>query len=53
MAMLSDPEARDDGIKSGMEIDPVPGVELEALINRLYKTPPEVIALVKKIVEAR
>ena len=52
-AMLRDPAVIAEGVKEGMDIDPVSGSDLQALIQRLYTTPPEVLALVRKFNEAR
>ena len=36
--------------KAGLEVDPVPGAEMDRLIAQLYKTPPEIVAEAKKAV---
>ena len=52
-AMLHDATVIADAAKEGMDIDPVPGSELQSLVQRLYDTPPDVIALVRKFNDAR
>ena len=46
--MLKDPQFLADAAKQNMDIDLVPGTELQRLVNELYTTPPEVIEIVKK-----
>jgi tripartite-type tricarboxylate transporter receptor subunit TctC len=46
--MLKDPEFLTDAAKQNMDIDLVPGTELQRLVGELYATPPEVIEVVKK-----
>ena len=36
--------------KAGLEVDPVPGAEMDRLIAELYRTPPDIIAEAKKAV---
>jgi tripartite-type tricarboxylate transporter receptor subunit TctC len=52
-AMMGDPELRAEAAKVHLEVDPVSGSELQALVDRLYGTPPDVINIVKKINPAR
>jgi tripartite-type tricarboxylate transporter receptor subunit TctC len=47
-AMLKDPQFLADAAKQNMDIDLVPGTELQRLVGELYATPPEVIEIVKK-----
>jgi tripartite-type tricarboxylate transporter receptor subunit TctC len=42
-AAMSDPEFRADAEKSQMDVDPMTGEEMEALIKRIYAAPPEVV----------
>lgn len=35
--------AREEAAKLGIDIDPVPGVEIEAMLKRLYASPPEIV----------
>jgi tripartite-type tricarboxylate transporter receptor subunit TctC len=46
--MLKDPEFRADAAKQGMDVDLVPGAALQKLVDELYATTPEIIAIVKK-----
>lgn len=48
-AMMKDPELLDEAAKQGLDVDPVSGSEIAALVNRLYDTPPDVLDLVRKI----
>ena len=47
-AMLKDPQFLADAAKQNMDIDLVPGTELQRLVGELYATPPEVIEIVKR-----
>jgi tripartite-type tricarboxylate transporter receptor subunit TctC len=46
--MLKDPQFLADAAKQDMDIDLVPGTELQRLVGELYATPPDVIEIVKK-----
>ena len=48
--MMKDPELIAEAAKQGLEIDPVSGEEMQALVDRLHTAAPEVVELVKKIV---
>jgi tripartite-type tricarboxylate transporter receptor subunit TctC len=47
-AMLKDPQFLADAAKQNMDIDLVPGSELQKLVNELYATPADVIEIVKR-----
>jgi tripartite-type tricarboxylate transporter receptor subunit TctC len=47
-AMLKDPQFLADAKKQNMDVDLVPGTELQRLTSELYATPPEVIETVKR-----
>jgi hypothetical protein len=47
-AMLKDPQFLADAAKQNMDIDLVPGTELQRLVGELYATPQEVLEIVKK-----
>jgi len=49
LAAMNDPELKADANKLRLEADPVPGTEMQKLVESLYSTPPDVIALIKKI----
>jgi tripartite-type tricarboxylate transporter receptor subunit TctC len=49
LAMMRDPGLKADALKAKLEIDPVSGVAIQTLVDRLYATKPDVIDLVKKI----
>jgi tripartite-type tricarboxylate transporter receptor subunit TctC len=42
-AVMKDPEYRADAQKQGLEVDPARGVEIEALVRKIFASPPEVI----------
>jgi tripartite-type tricarboxylate transporter receptor subunit TctC len=52
-AMMQDPELLADAARQSLDIDPVSGAEMQALVERLYRAPPEVVDLAKKINNAR
>lgn len=49
-ATMTDKIFLDDAAKRKLDIEPVPGVDIAPLIDKLYRTPPHVIARVKEIV---
>ena len=51
--MLRDQAIIAEGEREGMDIGVIPGRDLESVIQRLYTTPPEVVALVRKFSESR
>ena len=53
LAMMKDPELRAEAAKLKLEVAPVPGQEMQELIEQLYGSPPDVIELVKKINSAQ
>jgi tripartite-type tricarboxylate transporter receptor subunit TctC len=53
LAMMDDPELRAEAAKLKLEIAAVPGREMQALVEQLYGSPPEVVELVKKINSAQ
>lgn len=48
-AMMNDPELRADAARLKLETEPVPGREMQGLVEQLYSAPPDVVELVKKI----
>jgi tripartite-type tricarboxylate transporter receptor subunit TctC len=48
MATMRDQELLADAQKIGLDIDPISGEELQGLAQRIYATPPEVIARAKQ-----
>jgi tripartite-type tricarboxylate transporter receptor subunit TctC len=52
-AMMKDPELLDEAAKQGLDVDPVSGTEIAALVEHLYDTPPDVLDLVRKINASR
>ena len=49
MATMSDPAFLADARQRGLDIDPMDGAEIQALVEQLYKTPPEVVERVRPI----
>ena len=49
---MSDPDFRADAEKRGLDLEITRGVEIQSLIEKIYKTPPQVIERVKKIVQS-
>jgi tripartite-type tricarboxylate transporter receptor subunit TctC len=47
-ATMKDPGFLAEARKAGLEVDPVPGAEMDRLIAELYKTPPDIVAKAKK-----
>jgi tripartite-type tricarboxylate transporter receptor subunit TctC len=52
-AMMQDPWLLAEAAAQGLDVDPVSGAEIAALVDRLYGTPPEVLELVRKINASR
>jgi tripartite-type tricarboxylate transporter receptor subunit TctC len=52
-AMMKDPDLLADAAKQNLEINPVSGTAMQEFIARLYKTPPDVLDLVRKIYAGR
>jgi len=48
LAAMNDPELKAEATKLKLEIAPVTGTEMQALVDQVYASPPEVTALVKK-----
>ena len=48
-ATMKDADFVADAEKSGVDIDPIDGAAISALLDRLYQTPPAVVETVKKI----
>jgi tripartite-type tricarboxylate transporter receptor subunit TctC len=49
---MSDPEFRADADKRQLDLEITRGSEIQALIEKIYKTPPAVVERVKKIVQS-
>jgi tripartite-type tricarboxylate transporter receptor subunit TctC len=52
-AMMKDPELLAEASKQGLDVDPVSGAEIAELVSRLYRTPPDVLELVRRINASR
>ena len=48
-AAMKDPALLEDAKTQNMEIDPVNGVEINALLDRVYSAPPEVVARLREL----
>ena len=49
MKSVKDPELLEDAKKKRLELDPVPGEELEALGKEIIAQPPDVVERMKKL----
>ena len=49
-AALEDPELKHEAEKQGLAIEPILAEEAEAIIQRLYRLPPELIERTRKII---
>ena len=49
---MKDPAFLADAEKSRIEINPVAGAAIDALVKDLYRTPPDVVAEARKAVES-
>jgi tripartite-type tricarboxylate transporter receptor subunit TctC len=49
-ATMQDADFKADAAKMGLEVNPITGEEMTALLERLYKTPPEVIQRVREAI---
>lgn len=52
-AMMKDPQLLAEAAAQGLDVDPVGGAEIDALVRRLYETPPDVLELVRTINAAK
>jgi hypothetical protein len=52
-AMMQDSQLLAEVATQGLDIDPVSGAEIAALVDRLYGTPADVLDLVRKINASR
>ena len=48
-AVMKDPEFIAEAKKQGLEVDPMSGADVQALVERLYSTPPEIIERTKAL----
>jgi len=49
-ATLKDPEFRNDAKSLNLDVEPVSGAEVEALLAEVYSSPPEVVKLAGELV---
>jgi tripartite-type tricarboxylate transporter receptor subunit TctC len=52
-ATLTDPEFLEDARKMGLEVNPVSGRAVEALIDELYGTPDDIAAKTRRVIAAQ
>jgi hypothetical protein len=52
-AMASDPELLAEAARQSLDVDRVSGAEMQTLVERFYRAPPDVVDLVQKINGAR
>jgi len=50
MDALRDPELRAEGERIGLDLDPISGEELQKIAEKIYATPPDVVAQAKQAV---
>jgi len=48
MAAMADKEMQGEAARAQLELDATPGEEVQALISRLFKTPPQIVERMKK-----
>ena len=49
LAMLADDEAKAEAKKLGIDIEPIPDAEIQALVDNVYATPPAIIDRVREL----
>ena len=47
---LADPELLADAKKQSLIVTPLPGPDLQAMIHKIYTTPPEIVAKVRRAI---
>jgi tripartite-type tricarboxylate transporter receptor subunit TctC len=52
-ATLTDPEFLEDAKRMALEVNPISGRAVEALIDELYSTPDDVVAKTRRIIAAQ
>ncbi|MFL6972659.1 MAG: hypothetical protein ACJ8F2_12165, partial [Xanthobacteraceae bacterium] len=52
-ATMKDPQFVADAARLKLDIDPMTGEEVQALVDELSRTPPEIVARVRGALEAR
>jgi hypothetical protein len=50
---MKDPDLLAEATRQGLDVDPVSGAEIDALVQRVYATPPDVLELVRRINASR
>lgn len=49
LAMLEDEEAKAEARKLGIDLDPVSGAEIQAMLEKVYATPPAIVERVREL----
>ena len=50
---MADPELKAEAAKARLDIDAVPGEDLQALVSKVYSSPPEIIAKTKRAIHGK
>ena len=53
METLQDAAFLDDARRAKLDIDPVPGDELEQVVARLFELPPAIVARLKQVLDPK
>ena len=48
MSVFSDPDFQIDAKKTNLDVSPIPGAEVESLVNQAYAAPPDILAKLRK-----
>ncbi len=52
-ATMTDPAFVEEAKKNDLEIQPVKGAEVEALVREIFNSPPDVVALARQAIKAQ
>ena len=50
LQVLADPDLLDEAKKQALVVTPLPGPDLEAMIRKIYATPPDIVEKVRKAI---
>jgi len=50
-ATMKSADFRSEAGQRGLDLDPTTGAEIQAIVDTIYKTPPQVVARVRKVVD--
>jgi hypothetical protein len=48
---MADKDFQADAVKRKLDLDPTPGVEIQRIVDDIYKTPPAVVERIKPFLE--